>query len=314
MLSRTNPLIETIVSNYVASVNVESSQARDRRILGQWSRFKVIAGNAELPVGKLRIRWLEPSHGHAWIVSLQARELLPQTIKNYVTTVRRALRYARANRWISDSPDVLMPAAPRTSLKPPDSLSNEELARTILGARARVTKVWPAGEAELLIRLQSDCGLRPSEAYWLGHNEIHLDRGCIRLSGAMRRLKNGRAARVIPIPQHLTPLLSTVAQRPGPYLFAHANKHAPYSSTRRPWGYMFDPLKRALEIERLTAQILRHTFATRYVELHRNSPSLVWDLCQLMGHSSIAVTQAYYIKPKPPEFLTLTDVLETVTV
>ncbi len=149
------------------------------------------------------------------------------------------------------------------------------------------------------VRIGELCGIR-----W---DDIDLDGGSVTVRRTIERIpdvsaasgrktkvivgtpKTGSSARTIPLPRFLTEYLRTKSRSGEDYLITGKPKFTePHSCYVR--------YRRFLEkngIERYTFHTLRHTFATGCIDAGFD----VKSLSEILGHSSVATTMAYYVHP-----------------
>jgi integrase len=114
-------------------------------------------------------------------------------------------------------------------------------------------------------------GIRKREAFELEWSRVHFDRECITI------IAKGGIVRDVPLSPDALTLLHEIP-RNGPDVFDTTN-----------WRRRFDAAKDAANIDDFRWHDLRHTFAT-WLGQSGSSLSVIKDL---LGHSSIAVTQKY---------------------
>ena len=130
-----------------------------------------------------------------------------------------------------------------------------------------------------------DSGLRLGEVLGLKYGSLHLEEGYISVLG------KGDKERYVPVGQHTKKELMR-------YLFARSGCASKYSLfekskeiplTEGAIRSLFRRLKRMTGIERLRPHLLRHTFATRYLE---NGGDL-YSLQLILGHTTLEMSKRY---------------------
>lgn len=96
--------------------------------------------------------------------------------------------------------------------------------------------------------------------------------------------------RVIPIPQNLEIVLLNMDIPKSGFVLS---KNGTHLMEPRVLQYHFKKVLKKLKIEEVNFHILRHTFATRCVELGFDEKSL----SEILGHSSVAITMNKYVHP-----------------
>lgn len=228
-----------------------------------------------LPVlGRKLMFEVTPADIRAIGVALKAKGLAPLTVRHVLSDVRCMFNYAAEEvGLIERSPfrGDLMPAVPERG---PQGLSREEVGR--------VLRVVPP-QHERLVRLALLTGLRYGEVRGLRWDAVMLDERphlLIRLShdGPTKT----RKVRIVPLVQEAEALLREAPRR-SIYVFPGR------------FGGMMDRnacgLNRIIkrEVPGFTFQRLRHTFASRALEV-----GLPIELLRLaMGHSTVRMTEHY---------------------
>jgi len=130
-----------------------------------------------------------------------------------------------------------------------------------------------------------DSGLRMNEVTTLNMNAIHLAEGYIIVDG------KGNKQRIVPIGLHTKKhLMKYSALRPADLehdtFFLQVNTTPLENSTVK---QLFRKLKIQSNIPRLKAHLLRHTFATRYLE----NGGDIYSLQVILGHTSLEMVKRY---------------------
>ena len=133
--------------------------------------------------------------------------------------------------------------------------------------------------------LMLDSGLRMNEAITLDINKIHLNEGYIIVDG------KGNKQRIVPIGlntrKYLTKYLSQRPQTLNHTRIFVKDQQTPIKiSTVRQF---FRRLKKQTSIPRLHPHLLRHTFATRYIE----SGGDIYTLQSILGHTTLDMVKKY---------------------
>ena len=133
--------------------------------------------------------------------------------------------------------------------------------------------------------LMLDSGLRMNEVVTLSMGHLHIPEGYAIVDG------KGNKQRIVPLGLHTRKMLSRyLARRPGcaqtDRVFLMANLKPITDNTLR---LMFQRLKGRVDIPRIRAHLLRHTFATRYLE----NGGDMYSLQQILGHESLEMVKRY---------------------
>ena len=159
-------------------------------------------------------------------------------------------------------------------------LNDAEIARLLI-----VVKNEPRNLA--IVTTMLDTGLRITETAEATLDGLDLNGGFLKVLG------KGRRERIVMIGlqtrQHLVRYLRSVAgvRKPNNNRIFIAEHGGPL--TKNALGLVFARLKARTNIPRLHAHLLRHTFATRYLQAGGNALALK----QLLGHSSLKMVDRY---------------------
>lgn len=202
------------------------------------------------------------------------------------TTIQTYIRHVRAFlRWLYDSEFMetnichkfRLPKATRPTV---DVLTNDELARifavydgnTFLDIRNRT-----------ILALFLDSGLRLSELVTIRLGRMHVSERYVIVDG------KGNKQRAVPFGNSTQSLLRCYMEfvpQDRTYLFLQENNEPITVDTLKD---MFRRLKEAAAVPRLHPHLLRHTFATRYLENGGN----IYALQSILGHTSLEMVKRY---------------------
>lgn len=227
------------------------------------------------------------------------RPLAPRTTAHILSVLRSILRFARRSGAVipCDGSSV------RIRRKPTDIrvLTMAEQG-TLCSYLYRDMTLRDAG-----ILLSLFAGLRVGEVCALQWADISLSEGTLTVRSTMQRIQNlepegprtrimistpktATSARMIPLPEDLTRQL---ARLPGEHRgFFLTGREDTYIEPRCMQHYFARTLER-LGIRHANFHALRHTFATRCVELGFD----VKSLSELLGHSTVSMTMDRYVHP-----------------
>lgn len=208
------------------------------------------------------------------------------SIQTYIRALRAFLRWCYDNDYLAVNicDKFRLPKATRKVI---DVLADDEVLRlldTVAGDG------WIQVRNRLIVSLMLDCGLRLHEVVTLTCDSIHLaDRYLIVQQG------KGDKQRVVPFGEATARTLSTYLVLTGhlkrrPLLIKCSQVKIDYEPvTDNTVKQLFKKLSRRCSIERLHPHLLRHTFATRYLENGGN----IYSLQAILGHTSLEMVKRY---------------------
>lgn len=225
------------------------------------------------------------------LAGLNAAGLSPATQRGALRLVRSALTSAQEEGHIRHNP------CSRIRLCTPES-AEQRVLNTREQERLRTACTAPGHTATLLglytgLRLGEVCALQWADVDW-ERKTITVRRTVQRMkqaNGAGTALsigspKTARSRRVIPVPDFLLGHLQAMrADSAGPWIFAQGRAAEPRTVQRRLLA-----LTKQLGMEDVHFHTLRHTFATRLVEMGVD----VKTVSVLLGHSSTRTTLDFY--------------------
>jgi integrase len=189
---------------------------------------------------------------------LEGLGLAPQTVRGILSDARCMFRWAVESGLVDKSP-VPRKLLPRLQEQLPDRLTDEEVEALL---------AIPEPHA-FAIRLGLGTGLRWAELCRAQASDV--EQGALVIS----RTKTGKVRRVPLSPQ----LLVEVRTRIGKLVPFDGEQPSPFSKT----------VRRLSGVSRFHTHQMRHTFACRWLEAGGSLPALQ----QILGHSSVAMTQRY---------------------
>ena len=197
-------------------------------------------------------------------------------------------------------------AVGKTADKSADTVNrNEAPARADKRDSARVVAESQRNAA--ILELLYATGIRVAELVSMDIVDVDFSNRTIKVTG------KGNKQRVVPLGMNTRKFLFRyLSRRPGcastDRVFLMSNLEPVTDATLR---QMFRKLKKRSGIPRLRAHLLRHTFATRYLE----NGGDMYALQQILGHTSLEMVKKYVhsttrkIVPKFPEFSPLDNLL-----
>lgn len=214
-----------------------------------------------------------------------------RSLKRILASTRSFYRYLAATQRISADPTAvfhyLTVRAPQRNPRPLSPASRMALLGSLKAAQIQDLRI------SLLVRLGFECGLRVSEISQLRRKDVDLATQTLSVIG------KGDKQRSVPITEAGKGLLKRVLDhdskdeelRDSPYVFPGARDPKlpiqprileSWVKTAAHWGNLPDA-------DGMTVHVLRHTFGTCLAE----SGASVYEIRDLMGHSSIAVSENY---------------------
>lgn len=216
-----------------------------------------------------------------YYLSLRQRGLSSVTFQSYIRALRAFLSWCYQEDYlpVNLSDKFRLPKAKRKEI---DTLTDSEVW-------ALLSCFNPRSLIQLrnlcICSLMLDSGLRRDEVVTLSLPLLHVREGYAIVNG------KGNKQRTVPLGLHTRKLLLRyLSRRPGcaatDRVFLKADLLPVSGNTVR---QMFDRLKVRAEIPRLKAHLLRHTFATRYLE----NGGDIYSLQQILGHTSLEMVKRY---------------------
>lgn len=201
--------------------------------------------------------------------------------------VSQVLRYAVRAKHLPASPadGIELPRKAETEQR---YLTHEQLHRLAVAA----------GRFRTLVFVLGYCGLREGEAFALRVGAVDLDARRIRVRRSVTRVDGqgmvegptkNHAARTVPIPKFLVPLLtSEIGDRAGDELLFPSRRGTYLTAGELRW--VFDPAAKTVGVEGLTPHQLRHSCASLAIAAGAN----IKVLQTLLGHKTATLTLDRY--------------------
>ena len=216
---------------------------------------------------------------------LQSENLSTVTRQSYVRALRAFLTwcYSEDLLLVNLSEKFRLPKAKRKVI---DILTDEEARRLMSSFNLRYSLQL---RNYCICALMLDSGLRMDEVSTLDLSLLHLPEGYAIVNG------KGNKQRVVPLGLNARKaLLRYLNRRPGcastGRVFLKSDLQPISDSTIK---QMFRKLKKRVGIPRIRAHLLRHTFATRYLE----NGGDIYALQQILGHTSLEMVKRYVHSP-----------------
>lgn len=203
-----------------------------------------------------------PDHVKTWIINA-SYDLSSVSVVTYFRGVKVMFNYWRSCGYIEQ--DIFANIrTPKQHFPMIQILTEEEEKRMFDSCSFR---------NELVLRLMLYCGLRLSEVSRLSIKDVF--RSYLSVHG------KGGKDRLVPLDDHLSSALFRFCD--------DFRAKTLFDMTPNAIRLMIQRVKKSADIPRLHAHLLRHTFATRFIL--EGGDSMI--LQQILGHSSINVTQRY---------------------
>ena len=250
---------------------------------------KIVSGIGDRPMNHIK-----PLHLQNYLNSLSGAD---SSIKKQYDLIMQIFRHAYVNGVTPTDYTIGLVRPHGSSTVTGRSLTDHE--------RMILLDVLSGHRGELFCKIMLYCGLRPSETQALQWTDVNLKDKTINVNkslkpdGSIGEPKTSAAYRIVPIPDHLIPLLKESKGAPFSDLFSHN-----YTWHRRMW----DSVRRDMNIamgcqmyrnklippyplaDDFTLYNLRHTYCT---DLEKKGVPIN-IASRLMGHSSISITSKVY--------------------
>lgn len=217
----------------------------------------------------------------AYYLELSGRSLASVTVQTYIRALRSFLSWCYIQEYISVnlSEKFRLPKAQRKTV---DVLSDSEIQRFLSCFNLRS---FLQLRNFCICSLMLDSGLRLHEVVTLTLEHLHISDGYVIVDG------KGNKQRVVPLGLSTRKyLLRYISRRPSccvtDRVFIQTTLDPITDTTLR---QMFRKLKFKTGIKRLRAYLLRHTFATRFLE----NGGDMYTLQQILGHTSLEMVKRY---------------------
>lgn len=214
-----------------------------------------------------------------YFLALHERGISSVTVQTYIRQLRAFVNWLYLEEKITENicKKFRLPKAERPTI---DVLTDEEIGRLFA--------VFPTEDFldvrnRAIMALFLDSGIRLSELVTIRRACLHIAERYVIVDG------KGRKQRAVPFGNTARDELARYARRlpPGTRYFFLKEDGSPISIVTM--KDLFRDLKEQTRIERLHAHLLRHTFATRYLENGGN----IYALQSILGHTSLEMVKRY---------------------
>lgn len=252
--------------------------------------------------GNMPLKYISTAFVCAFSEKLKCQGLSPRTIKALLILFHNILRYGEKQGYLSLS--QLEFYYPKINASPFSLISQENLTKLIT--------ILSTDESEFStgILLCIYTGIRVGELSGIRWEDIDFDKKLLHIRRTISRIKNlnytgesdkepktilmigppksSSSIRDIPIPDFLLKKLKRIASAPNSYLLTGSVQKCmePRNIQRK-----FQRLLQQCDIPKINIHSLRHSFATRCIEMGCDSKSL----SEILGHSSVKITMDIYV-------------------
>ena len=229
--------------------------------------------------GERKLAELRPDNLNEYARKLRETRSNTITIQSYVRALRAFLNWLYLNDHVEADfcRKFRLPKARKAFI---NVLTNEEIERVfaVYDDNSNVIHL----RNRVILSLMLDAGLRLNEVVTARVADLHLPEGYLIVTG--KGSKQRAVSFGVTTLEHVKAYLDVVT--PSQALLQRSEGEP---ITRDALKNMFRKLKQKSGVQRLHPHLLRHTFATRYLE---NGGS-IYNLKELLGHTTLKQTQAY---------------------
>ncbi len=243
------------------------------RCLGFFAKHN---GNGEKEIGQLML-----SDCRAYYLHLCTKQLTTVSVQTYCRALRAFLSWCYAERYTESniSEKFKLPKAQRKTV---DVLTDTELKRLFACLNGRD---FLSVRNYCIAALMADSGLRLNEVVTLQSCNVHIAESYAIVNG------KGNKQRIVPIGLNSKKALirysAMVPNRLDETPFFLKSDLTPINQSTV--KQLFRQLKARADIPRLRPHLLRHTFATRYLEKGGD----IYSLQMILGHTSLEMVKKY---------------------
>lgn len=272
-----NDLVQEFYLDQTARGNSSDTLVYYRYCLGHFMRFT----GDDFDLKDLTPRFLKQ-----YVVHLANSEISSISVQSYVRGLRAFLKWLYDEKYI-DVDLCLRFKLPKASRKVIDVLSDDEIKQLLSCFDG---SSWLQLRNRLIVLLMLDSGLRLSEVVNLRRSDIYLNDNYLIVTG------KGDRQRIVPFGKSthaalVNYLLAVGSAGSHEFLFIKLSKvQCCFDQiTDATVKNMFRRLRCRSGIDRLYPHLLRHTFATRFLENGGN----IYALQSILGHSSLEMVKKY---------------------
>jgi integrase len=204
------------------------------------------------------------------------KEVAPTTVNIEIRVLNTALNQAAELGWLKNAPEARFKQIRIPDAEPPDWLNHEQIVKLL---------ATDDDEFRCFLIFLLHTGCRRNEALGVMWNDVDLKRRQIMISGQVGKM--GRR-RVVPLNDTLCELLSSWPRLETEQLFPNYGPNQVSMKFRR-WARIIGLPKG------ISLHSLRATFACHLIEKGVD----IYTVSKLLGHSSVRVTEKYYLALSP---------------
>ena len=232
------------------------------------------------------IKNLTPRFLKSYVVHLAKTEISSISVQSYVRGLRAFLRWLYDEGFIDDDLCVRF-RLPKASRKVIDVLTDQEIDHLICCLSG---SDWLQVRNRLIILLMVDCGLRLNEVVELRRSHVDLSSRCLIVTGKgdKQRFVPFGLSTAVTLRRYLQ-VISSAGSQEFLIIKVSESRCGFEQITQSTIKNMFRRLRVRSGIDRLYPHLLRHTFATRYLENGGN----MYSLQAILGHSSLEMVKKY---------------------
>ena len=267
--------LQSAIEEFLIDQQVRGNSPKTLRYYRQTLRF-FTEYTGSIPVSEVTL-----SVCKRYFLHLSQKNVTTTTVQTYIRGLRAFLAWCYAEGYISEN----IPARfklPKAQRKTVDVLTDDEIQRlfscfnlrTLIGARDFA-----------ICALMLDSGLRLNEVVTLERDGVHVAEGYAIVNG------KGNKQRIVPLGlQSRRALIRYMGRAPKCSIatcLVENDQLIPLS--QHAVASLFRRLKKIANIPRLHPHLLRHSFATRYLD----NGGDIYSLQQILGHTSLEMVKRY---------------------
>jgi integrase len=284
----TNALFSDVANSWLGCIRLSVKEST----LGKYER--IVRLHILPTLGKCRLKVISQEKVEKLTGGLIAKSLSSKTTRDILMVLKQILKHVNAANHID-----FRRIAPKIKPKEMRVLSKTE-QETLCEYLAE-----NADSVKLGVLLSLYTGIRIGELCALRWENIDLTANTLRVKSTMQRVPNldgvGRktklvvtppksecSLRTIPLPDFLVALLKSITKRPQAYLLTGEKSRWMEPRTLQ---YRFKTILKGSHLADANFHALRHTFATRCIEIGFD----VKSLSEILGHASVDITLNRYV-------------------
>jgi len=236
--------------------------------------------------GETPVEQISHTYVRSWLASLKDEGLSAKSINRKISSLKSFFKYEVKTGVVKQTPMAKV-TAPKVEKRLPNFVAEKDIAT--LFDHVEFPDTWKGETERLLLLLFYQTGMRLSEAIQLKEAAVNFSNHTLKVLG------KGNKERVIPVqPQLLTEIESYTRKKREKLGESRAEnlllteKGKPLQP-RSVYTSVKDYLSLVTTVQKRSPHVLRHTFATHLM----NHGADLNAVKELLGHSSLAATQAY---------------------